>query len=787
MSGESADYEAELNRDIGLVGAIAIGVGTMIAAGIFVLSGLAVSNVGAMAIVSFLIAAIVASFTAFAYAEFSAIYPESGGGYAYVANVFDSDLTYIVGWSMILGYPASAAFYLASFSDWFYRFMYPALQIPQAIPYWVSGLLILGLLVAVNLKGTKETGLFQIAITAMKVALIVLFLYGGLQAFDPQIVLESFDENLTMFREIGLTSALVFITFFGFEAIATNAEEIEKPGRNVPRAIFISMGFVTLVYTLVVIVVVVAVNDAAFLEFLRAEANLAGLLPEQFIAENGEIAMGRAAQYYLGPIGFYVIIVGALFSMLSAANATILAGSRVKLAMSRRNHLPAQFEQLHPDFETPHRAVLLTGTYILIFIGLFTVVFGGGPGSEAAVHVPMTTFELHLGIEAIAHFADFMLLFGLIVVNLAVITSRRKHPDIDRPFKVPAVPYVPIVAVLANLVLLVNVEPSSFLLGLLAELVGIGLWFGLISKPEPEELERETPTVVTETSPEDRDYQVLVPIANPNHVGQLMRTATDLAAQEGGEVLVMNIITLPEQTPLSRGYQYVENRREILEQARTHADDRGVPFSGTIRIAHHPGDAIINTVEQHDSDAVLMGWSGTGSRRRDIVLGSTVDEVVREASCDVLVESIGREADGRVESILLPTAGGPHAAFAAQVATAIARTEDATVTVLHVVGSDPDPVARGEAETLVAETAALFDDVATQTAVLEADDVVGTVVEETGDHDLTVIGATREGLLQELIFGAIPETIAKRAQNTVIMAKRQRGITSRVRRWLRWE
>ena len=122
------EVEAELDRHIGIVGAVALGVGTMIAAGIFVLSGLAVSNVDAATIISFLAAAVVASFTAFAYAEFVSIYPQSGGGYMYVANVFDTDLTYIVGWSMILGYPASAAFYLDSFADWFYRFLYPGLN-----------------------------------------------------------------------------------------------------------------------------------------------------------------------------------------------------------------------------------------------------------------------------------------------------------------------------------------------------------------------------------------------------------------------------------------------------------------------------------------------------------------------------------------------------------------------------------------------------------------------------------------------------------------------------------
>jgi amino acid transporter len=118
---ESSDnVSEEPNPEIGLLGALAIGVGTMIAAGIFVLSGLGVEKVGAVAILSFIIAAIVAGFTAAAYAEFSSIYRESGGGYMYTANTFDNNLTYIMGWTMILGYPASAAFYLAAFSDWFY-------------------------------------------------------------------------------------------------------------------------------------------------------------------------------------------------------------------------------------------------------------------------------------------------------------------------------------------------------------------------------------------------------------------------------------------------------------------------------------------------------------------------------------------------------------------------------------------------------------------------------------------------------------------------------------------
>ena len=775
----------ELDRELGLGGAVALGVGTMIAAGIFVLSGLAVSNVGSAAIVAFLIAALVAAFTAAAYAEFASLYPESGGGYMYVANVFDTDLTYLVGWAMILGYPASAAFYLASFSDWFYRFMYPALNVPAAIPYWVSGLVILGLLVAVNIKGTKETGLFQVVITTLKVALILVFLYGGLQAFEGEVVIRSFNENIGNLAEIGLTSALVFITFFGFEAIATNAEEIDSPGTTIPRAIFISMGGVTVIYALVVLVVVLAVNDPEFLRFLTERAGLPG--PDEaraFVAENGEVSMGRAAQYYLGDIGFYVIIVGALFSMLSAANATIMAGSRVKLAMARREHLPPAMEEVHDRFRTPYRAVLLTGGLILVFIVVFSVIFGETPGATGHGY----PFGLHLGIESIAHFADFMLLAGLIVVNLAVVQSRRKHPDVERPFRVPGVPWVPAIAVAANLALLVNVETKSLVLGLGAQVVGAIFWVAWKSLgPAEEKLEAEAPTAVAEYRSPGREHRVLVPLANPEHADQLVRTACTLAREEEGEVLVMSALTIPEQTPLTEGRKYADEKREVLRQALEVAEEEGVPASGIIRIAHHASDAILNTIRQHDVDAVLMGWRGRPHHRSDVVLGTTVDRVVQEAECDVLVETFTEEGRPReAESILVPTAAGPHTDLAVRVAGILARRQDGFVRLLNVVDPDLPLSERREIETALEEKAETLGDVDHEIVLVDSEDVVEAIVEETGRHDLTVMGATREGLLQQLLLGAVPESVAASTKSPLIMVKRYRGVVSRLKRWFRW-
>jgi amino acid transporter len=772
-SPDSGEVTERLSPEIGLVGALAIGVGTMIAAGIFVLSGLAVTNVGAVAIGSFLLAAVIAGFTAAAYAEFSSIYQESGGGYMFVANTFDTNLTYIMGWTMILGYPASAAFYLASFSEWFFRFIYPVLSIPEALPFWVPGLGVLALLVFINLKGTEESTQFQIVVTLLKIVLLLLFLYGGLQTFDATVVRTSVAENIGKLSQIGLTSALVFITFFGFSAITTNAEEIREPGRTIPRAIYLSMGIVTVIYSLVVLVVVLAVNNVEFLAFLTDSVDLGGLAAAEFVAENGEVSMGYAAQFYLGPLGFYVIIVGALFSMLSAANATIMAGSRVKLAMARRNHLPRGFEDVHPQFNTPYKAVLLTGGLIFVYIVVFAVLFGETGGEPA--------FGLHLGIEGLAQFANFLLLSGLSMVNLALIQSRRKFPDVERGFRVPLVPVVPIVAVLANLVLLFNVGLTAFAIGIGVEVVGVAVWFTWKRrKPSVEVLERETPTALAEYTSSGEGYQVVVPIANPRNVEQLMRTATTLAAANDGEVLVMSVVTVPEQTPLSRGRERTDEKRAVLNRAMALARERGVPVSGTIRIGHHPATAILNTIVQHDSDAVVLGWKGRRTHRRDVVLGSNVDRIVADAGCDVYVERIGMGADGEVDSILLPTAGGPHAALAIETAVAIARETGATLHPAYVLPPDATAETREYADELLETVLEPVEGVAIDPLLLEDDDVVTALVTESDNHDLVIIGATREGVFQKFLFGTIPETVAERAATTVIMTKRSLDVGTRL-------
>jgi nucleotide-binding universal stress UspA family protein len=314
--------------------------------------------------------------------------------------------------------------------------------------------------------------------------------------------------------------------------------------------------------------------------------------------------------------------------------------------------------------------------------------------------------------------------------------------------------------------------------------LGFLLYAGYSKQKEAEKLEEEAPAVVAEETPDHRDYRILVPVANPETVDQLMRTAIDLAREHDGEIVVMNVVTVPQQTPLSEGRQFVDEERAVLDEAMSIGEEAGIPVSGTIRIGHDVAQAILNTIEHDEVDTVLLGWRGR-PRRRDFIFGSNVDEVITKARCDVLVEKIGPRPNG-VENILLPTAGGPHAEFAAEVAQAIAKVNDATIHVVNVVSPEATRPERDEAESKLERIVdSLDEDVAVEMHVVEGDDVVETIVGIGDDHDITLLGATREGLFQQLLFGAVPERVGQGVENTVIMAKRNLDIVSRLQRWFR--
>ncbi len=740
------NIETELSRDLGLVSALAIGVGTMIAAGIFSLSGLAIQNVGSAAILSFVLAAVVALFTALTYCEFVSIYPDSGEGYLYARKTFSAPFAFLVGWALFLGYASSCGFYLATFSSYFVEFVYH-------LSYGtIVGIIALILLTLLNVKGTKESGTFQIIVTAVKVVLLIWLVVGGIGSVESEAVIAKFS---TDFGNIASTSALVFVTFFGFSAIAASAGEIVNPVKTIPRAIFISMGVVTVLYTLVILVMLAAP-----------------------VEKYDEAAMGRAAEYFLGWVGGAVIVGGGLFSMVSATNASIMAGSRVSLAMSQLGHLPKIFSHVNQRTKTPIISLALIGGAILVFLVI-------------------------LSLKGTANFANAVLLIALILVNFALISHRRQFPNIRRPFRVPLVPLLPILGILSNLYLLIQstwelwtlgglfggVIDSKEQTGMFPVVLAVGaLAFGFVgfvllkgkqTESEPsdtsEEPYFEPISIHSSQLPEKIKYRILVTLSNPANVPQLLELAHSIAKERDGEIVGMRVAIVPEQlSPNREDFSeafYVTKERPILELANRYADENNIPIKSQIEVGHDPARVIIDSANQLECDLIIMGWKGftTTSER---ILGEVADNVVKNAKTDLMLVKL--VAGSRLENWLMPTAGGQHAIQAEQYAASIIRANKGAMTFCSVVPPNAgESIIEGTQKILNKAVARVTgkNGLEVKRKIIRNKSVTKGILEESKNHDAIMVGAT-EQRFKKILFGSIPEVIAKESLKTVVLVKK---------------
>ena len=734
-----AHIETELSRDLGLISALAIGVGTMIAAGIFSLSGLAIKAVGSAAIVSFLLAAFVALFTALTYCEFVSIYPNSGEGYLYARKTFSAPLAFLVGWALFLGYASSCAFYLATFSSYFIEFVYH-------LSYeTIAGIVALILLTLLNIKGTKESGTFQVVVTFIKVVLLIWLVVGGFSSIDPQQIIDKFS---TDFGRIASTATLVFVTFFGFSAIAASAGEIKNPVKTIPRSIFLSMGIVTVLYIFVILVIIAA--------------NL---------TEYNEAAMGKAAELFLGGIGGLVIVGGGLFSMVSATNASIMAGSRVSFAMSQLGHLPKVFSNISQTTKTPIVSLALISAAILAFL-------------------------LGLSLTGTANFANAVLLIALIMVNAALIKHRRKYPNIARPFRVPLVPLLPILGILSNLYLLLqsswelwtlggifgNAESSGLIPVISAVgLLGLGfIGFVIFKGIKEEEIEdefAESSDIHSSQIPQKVGYRVIVTLSNPANLPQLLTMANAIAGERGGgEVIGLRIALVPEQISPNRDFiskqSYVTQERPILEMANRFAEENNIPFKSQIEVGHDAAHTIINSARELEADLIIMGWKGFTTTSEKI-LGEVADGVVSNTPTDLMLVKL--VAGNRLENWLLPTAGGKHAIAAEEYAASLVRSNDGSLTLCSVVSPNASKsFLEGTKEILkkAVERVSKTNGINVQSKIIENESINRGILAESNNYDAIMLGAT-EHRFKKILFGSIPEVIAKESLKTVVLVKKK--------------
>ncbi len=752
MSPKNGGYQpADLAfaRTLGLFDATMIGVGAMIGAGIFVLTGIAAGVSGPASILAFALNGAVTLLTAFAYAELATAIPEAGGGYAYVRRAFPGAVGFTAGWMLWFAYTVACSLYALGFAGYFWEFLLKYLPGVSESVFGVVGeggaILLVTLLIGVgfirlNARGAEVTGKAENVLTVTKLVVLGIFIvYGLRRVFDmPDQAVQSFSPFFPQgMGGVIVAMGLTFIAFEGYDLIATVAEEIKEPEKNIPKATFISLAITMVMYMLILFVSLAAVTTPD------------GQPSWRFLGDHGETAIVRAAEGFMPAFGVAIIVFGGLLSTMSALNATVMASSRVAFSMGRDRLLPVAMATIHPERRTPHIAIMVTGVILL-------------------------AMALTLPIEAVGSAASLIFLLTFAMVNLSVITLRRKAPDLRRRYKVPFYPLVPVLGIVLNLILAVyqfTFQPLAWYVTGGWILLGLILYYGYFQK----QAEEVRPQILAPSHPAEviERNALVVPLDNPDHVSALLNYARPIAEARALRTVAMSVVQVPRQLPIHEGLRFAHHREALLKKGREHASAHGVEVDTELVVAHQSHDGILAGARRSGADLLVMGWKGY-TDTRDRIFGEVADHVIRNAPCDLALLKVA--SSEMPQRCLFPTAGGPHALLAAQLLNALAPAFGMSITACQVVDPTASAQARAESHHWIDKTLALIGpEVEVDRLLIESASIAGGIAKASKDFDLVVLGAAREPIFQKVLFGEIPEKVARYSPASVLVVKQYEG------------
>jgi APA family basic amino acid/polyamine antiporter len=719
----------ELERTLGFLEAMTLGGGTMIGAGIFILPGIAARNAGPASSLSYAIAGLVALLAALSLSELATGMPIAGGSYHYVNRALGGLFGAIVGWGMWTGLMFASAFYMVGFGQ------YIVAPIPgfDGRHFVIAlGLLGLTLLVGVNYYGTDESSALQNWMIGVETAIVVVFVAVGLFFID--------SANLTPFAPTGptgiiATTGIVFVSFLGFEIIATVAGEIKNPGRTIPLSMILSVVSVTVLYVLVMLV-------------------STGSVPIDVLADS-PIPVSDVAAVSMGPIGVAAIAFAAIIAAISSSNSSILAASRVIYAMGRDGLMSDWFNESHDRFYTPHRAILATGGVTALLIGL-------GLRVESI-------------IALLAEAASFSFLVAYLLVHVALVVFRRADPDEYEPtFELPGALY-PTVPILGGLLTVLVISQMATLIILIGSgIIGLGVvWYFTYARTRVvgEGLFRD---LIGEAPAEP--YRVVVPIANPETQHGLLRLAAATAhanETEGTpELVAVNVVEGARDAPLQNiESDRLDHQQELFQNAHDIAEEMDVRLQTRALVAPETSTAVLELLAEEDADQLLLGWDGVVGNGA-YTFGHIIDPILEGATCDVSLVKLSDGSIGRPVALVAP---GQNASVVARRAFEFATVEGTVPTLLYV----QPPDATTEIDSVEAGRA-VIDDIATAAAlapdeydveVRVSDDVEATILEAIEGYDTVCIGLSHRTDSSGILYGTITESVALNTSGNVVLIR----------------
>ena len=448
-----------LKRILGPWSLIALGVGVIIGAGLFSITGAgAAGDTGPAITLSFAIAALGCCFAGLCYAEFASMIPVAGSAYTYSYATMGELVAWIIGWDLVLEYCVAATTVSISWSRYLVVFLEGfGVHLPQALTAcpWDGGIVnipafvIVVLMSILLIRGTEGSSIFNGIIVFLKVSVVLVFVVLGWKYIRMENYTPYIPANTGTLGEFGFSgilrgAAIVFFAFLGFDAVSTAAQETKNPKRNMPIGILMSLVVCTILYMLFAHVMTGVVHYSAF-------AGQNGIAPVAIAIDHmGQMdASGVIRPDY--PWMNRAIVIAILLGYCSVIMVTLLGQSRVFLSMSRDGLLPPLFSHIHEKFRTPARSNFL----FMLLVGALAAFV---PASVAGEMCSIGT------------------LFAFTLVCAGVLIVRKTMPDAPRSFKTPLVPFVPIAGIITCLVMMLFLPADTWIRLVLWMLIGLDIY-----------------------------------------------------------------------------------------------------------------------------------------------------------------------------------------------------------------------------------------------------------------------------------------------------------------------
>jgi len=618
------------------------------------LTGPAIGLAGSAVIVAFIINAIITLFTAMAYAELGSAMPEAGGGYLWVREGLPRPNAFISGWMAWLAHIIAGSLYAVSFASFFTGLLEMTnishdLVLLNVIPLEkLIAVVSVAVFTYINIKGTSETGKTGVVITIIQLGLIFILITAGLWVMSGQ---PNWHTNFSDFMPKGITGivaamGLTFIAFEGYEVIVQTGEEVKNPRRNIPRAIFISLTAVVVVYCLIAFVSIGAIFPQ-------------GIESWKYIGQSGELGIMKAGEL-LVPYGAFIVLGGGLISTLAALNATTFSSARVAFAMARNYNMPYQLSAIHKRNKTPYVAILISGIIMAIM-----------------------AYGLPLGLIATAAGVIFLLLFTQ--VNMAVITIRRIYGDkLDYGFKTPFFPVIPIIGIFLMLglaVYLLVTQPLSWAITVVWVVIGFFVYRMYTFRKE---IDHYAPIVTAEGDLERKDYRILIPYT-PEDPDRLLKYAIRVAKESIGEINILRVITVPKQTPLSAGTGYAETARKSFEPLDKLIDKENILNHYLVRISHDASEAILATVEEQKIDLLITDFEMfRNSKKFQTILTCDVLAILSEGNEELTFEPDRKKGRKDKKNLVVLYDGVDHSEVVLKATSWLERSGQFKINVLYI-------------------------------------------------------------------------------------------------------